>query len=185
MCNGVLAKLTECRRSDRELFDLCTDVNKVNISEFGNKVCQKSVAYHNSVRKQVNHEWMLKLRGSNFMELKKCAADKNSQDIYVYENLPIIACKTNCEYGIVNGEEFTVKSFDDKHVIINADKNISIKTNDLTKIFYPAYCLTVHRAQGSTFEGSFSIFEWELMDERLKYVALSRATKKSNINFAS
>ena len=23
LCDGVLAKLTECRRSDRELFDLC------------------------------------------------------------------------------------------------------------------------------------------------------------------
>ncbi len=115
------------------------------------------------------------------MELKKCVADKNSQDIYVYENLPIIACKTNGSYGIVNGEEFTVKSFDDKYVVLKSDKDILIKTNDLTKIFYPAYCLTVHRAQGSAFEESFSIFEWDIMDERLKYVALSRATKKLSI----
>jgi hypothetical protein len=45
--------------------------------------------------------------------------------------------------------------------------------------------MTVHRSQGSTFEGPYTIFEWEIMDPKLKYVALSRGTNKKNINFAT
>ena len=133
---------------------------------------------------------MLKLRGNNYLTLKKFEADKNSQEIYVYENLPLIACKTSGDYNVTNGEEFMVKDFNEKIVILKScdptdPKDISVKAEFLTKIFYPAYCLTVHRSQGTTFEGSYTIFEWEHMHKRLKYVALSRATKKSNINFVT
>src|SRR5690606_8708551 len=135
---------------------------------FGNLICTRSVAHHNSVRKHVNHEWMLQLRGNHYMTLKKCEADKNSQEIYVYENLPLMACKTNGDYNITNGEEFIVKSFHDKFVILKSEdsKDIPIKATDLTKLFYPAYCMTVYRSQGITFEGSYTIFEWEIMDPK-------------------
>ena len=53
LCDGVLMKLTECRRANRELFDLCADVSKVNIADFGNRRFLKSVAFHNSVRKKI------------------------------------------------------------------------------------------------------------------------------------
>ena len=56
------------------------------------------------------------------------------------------------------------------------EKNIEI--SDIANYFYPAYCITVHRSQGTTFDHPYTIFEWDLMDERLKYVALSRSTKK-------
>jgi len=133
---------------------------------------------------------MLQLRGNNYITLKKCEADKNSQEIYVYEKLPLIACKTNGDYGIVNGEEFIVKSFNEKFIILKSDdpkisKDISVKAADLTKIFYPAYCLTIHRVQGTTFDGPYKIFEWEILDNKLKYVALSRSTHKNNINFVT
>ena len=117
-------------------------------------------------------------------------ADKNSQEIYVYENLPLTACKTNGDYNVTNGEEFMVKDFNEKIVILKScdptdPKDISVKAEFLTKIFYPAYCLTVHRSQGTTIEGPYTIFEWEHMHKRLKYVALSRATHKNNINFVT
>ena len=53
----------------------------------------------------------VKLRGNNYLTLKKFEADKNSQEIYVYENLPLIACKTSGDYNVTNGEEFMVKDF--------------------------------------------------------------------------
>ena len=35
-----------------------------------------------------------------------------------------------------------------------------------------AYCITIHKSQGSTFDFSYSIHEWEKLDETLKYVSL-------------
>ena len=40
------------------LFDLCGDVSKVNKSEFGNKLLSRSVAFHNSKRKEINSKFM-------------------------------------------------------------------------------------------------------------------------------
>src|SRR4051794_24912948 len=63
-------------------------------------------------------------------------------------------------------------------------KKCSIKATDMTKLFYVSYCDRAS-TQGITFEGLYTIFEWELMDPKLKYVALSRGTNKKNINFAT
>jgi hypothetical protein len=104
ICDGLKVELTHCRRADRELFDLYTNVENVKIQDFKNTLCKKSVCYHNSVRRKINKEWMEKLRGDKYFTILKCKVDKNSQDINVYKGLPIMACKTNKALDIVNGE---------------------------------------------------------------------------------
>ena len=42
--------------------------------------------------------------------------------------------------------------------------------------------MTIHKSQGQTFTYDYQIYEWEKLDNRLKYVALSRATKINNIH---
>ncbi len=42
--------------------------------------------------------------------------------------------------------------------------------------------MTIHACQGCTFDEPYSIHEWERLDKHLKYVALTRATKKEFIN---
>ena len=49
-------------------------------------------------------------------------------------------------------------------------------------LFYPAYCITTHKAQGQTIKEPFTIHEFDRMDHKLKYVALTRATKLEDIN---
>ena len=49
-------------------------------------------------------------------------------------------------------------------------------------MFYVAYCITVHKSQGSTFRHEYTIHEFEKFDNRLKYVALSRSSNIKNIN---
>jgi ATP-dependent exoDNAse (exonuclease V) alpha subunit len=49
-------------------------------------------------------------------------------------------------------------------------------------MFRLAYCITTHSAQGATYDFEYSIYDWELMNKRLKFVALSRATSESLIN---
>ena len=53
-----------------------------------------------------------------------------------------------------------------------------------TRLFYPAYAITIYKSQGSTFDHSFTVHEWNhpYFDSRLRYVALSRATLLENIN---
>ena len=59
---------------------------------------------------------------------------------------------------------------------------IFVPFEDFTKMFYVAYCVTIHKSQGQTYDHSYTIHEWSMLDERLKYVALSRATQKKFIN---
>ena len=51
-------------------------------------------------------------------------------------------------------------------------------------VFYVAFCITIHKSQGSTFDHPYTIHDWghPSFDNRLKYVALSRTTKLENIN---
>ena len=67
-------------------------------------------------------------------------------------------------------------------MIMDDEKEIEIPINEFQKLFYVAFCITVHRSQGSTFNHSYTIHEFEKFDERLKYVALSRSVDKSLIN---
>ena len=61
-------------------------------------------------------------------------------------------------------------------------KSIEINIHNFQFLFYVAYAITIHKSQGSTFDFKYSIHEWEKLDETLKYVSLSRATKKNLIN---
>ena len=46
-----------------------------------------------------------------------------------------------------------------------------------------AYCITVHCSQGDTVSEPYSIYEWQRFDKTFMYVAISRATMKSQVNF--
>ena len=53
---------------------------------------------------------------------------------------------------------------------------------EFTKVFNVAFCIPTHRSQGSTFNNPYTIHEFQKFDDRLKYVALSRATSIDFIN---
>ena len=61
---------------------------------------------------------------------------------------------------------------------------LDIPFNLFQRLFYVAYCITIHKSQGTTFDFPYTIHEWshKRFDARLKYVALSRATNLENIN---
>ena len=70
-------------------------------------------------------------------------------------------------------------------IVIDSEEGGLIKTipfNEVCQLFYPAYCMTIHKAQGQTFRNEYTIYEWNRLDERLKYVALSRGVCKKNVN---
>ena len=184
---GLKVQLDYCRRADEVMFNICNNVENVDVSDFGKKHCVKSIAYHNHFRMKVNKKWMEKFSktADKSIELEKFMPDRLSQDITLYQELPLMACKTNMKYDIANGEEFTVDSFDKINATLKydgTDRTVKIPLKEITQFFYPSYCITVHKSQGSSFDFPYTIYEFDKFDERLKYVALSRSTNKNYIN---
>jgi hypothetical protein len=69
-------------------------------------------------------------------------------------------------------------------VIVKSEEGLQIPVpaEGFQLLFHPAYCITTHKSQGTTFNHPYTIHEWERFDNRLKYVALSRSTNLDFIN---
>ena len=105
----------------------------------------------------------------------------------MFDVLPIIATSTTKVSGspIFNSEEFDIIFVSDKKIkIANARDTIEIKHSEFKK-FDLAYCITVHKSQGSTYNFEYTIYDYNFshFDPKLLYTAMSRSTQKSNINF--
>jgi hypothetical protein len=200
ICDGQVLKLTKNWRAEAcpEFASFIEDLNKIkkghsiDFSKYGKKECRKSIAWTNRTRKVINNEWMLKeSKGKTCYFINNCK---------VFTGLPIIANETrtynNSPKGqagqartedIVNNEEFIVKSVNkDTLTITNPRLTTTIKHSEF-KYFDLAYCITVHKSQGSTFDFEFTIYDYKFkkFHKKLLYTAMTRATKKSNINFCN
>ena len=91
--------------------------------------------------------------------------------------IPIISKVNNEDIGIFNNQRFKIKKIDTFYITIEDDfKNlIKINISDFQKFFLPGYATTTHSAQGMSIGKPYTIHEWDRMDQRLKYVALSRS----------
>jgi cytidyltransferase-like protein len=176
----------------KRLFDLVQPENIMSLTKahFGNKMTNVHLSFTNKKRIAINEEMMLKAVKANnsrkqVLELKKLSYDDNSQDVELLSGMPVIARK-NCEASyIANNETFTIKEIRHKKQIIvieDDERKIKIAFKDFQYMFYVAYCITVHKSQGSTYNQPYTIHEWNnpKFDDRLKYVALSRSTNKDN-----
>ena len=145
---------------------------------------------------------MNKKIGSNILSVRRLCEDKEekkgsqivntnpTQDIYLYEGLPMIARITHNDL-IVNNERFIIKKINEDIVVLVSERpdeegnktinEIEIEIKDLQKYLLCAYCVTTHKSQGITIDGALTIHDWELMDKKLRYTAITRAKKLSNI----
>ena len=64
----------------------------------------------------------------------------------------------------------------------NEDKELMIQLEKFQEFFYPAYCITIYRAQGASYNFPYTIHEFNRLDKKLKYVALTRSTDIKFIN---
>jgi ATP-dependent exoDNAse (exonuclease V) alpha subunit len=115
--------------------------------------------------------------------LKANVNDENSQDVVLYPKLPIICKKNDKEMELINNEQFVVtKLTPDTVYFKNEERELKIGVNKFQEFFYPAYCITIHKSQGQSYNFPYSIHEWNRLDKRLKYVALTRSTDIKFIN---
>jgi hypothetical protein len=203
LCDGRKVELTTCRRvskAGQKLFNMCKDVSKADLSVFDDEIHERSLAYTNSVRKQVNARWMLqKRKGEKYITVPAVKGmEKHTQEAYIYKDLPLIAIATSSKYNIANAEEFRVVKFNAKEVTIGVvledgsidEEEIVIPVSELPNLVQPAYCISVHRSQCATYREPYTIFQTARMKDmgdmgkRLLYVALSRAADMSLINIS-
>ena len=98
--------------------------------------------------------------------------------------MPIIAYKNCKAMDIVNNESFKITDIDDEYIKFGNKRvqNLRISIDDFQRFFFVSYAITIHKSQGDTIKKPFTIHEWNKLDRRLKYVALSRATTCDHIN---
>ena len=101
--------------------------------------------------------------------------------------MQVIARKTftNGDIKISNNQTFIISNI--KKGIISifdeiTNNTIEIKQEEFQKYFLVAYAMTIHKSQGSSFNFPYAIHEWEKLEEKLKFVALTRTTDPSFIN---
>jgi ATP-dependent exoDNAse (exonuclease V) alpha subunit len=59
---------------------------------------------------------------------------------------------------------------------------IKINMDIFQKVFFVAYCITIHKSQGASYNFPYTIHEFDRLDKKLRYVALTRATDINHIN---
>ena len=124
-------------------------------------------------------------RGRKGLLLPALPYDKMSQEVRLNVSMPVISKLNSKEIGIVNNERFEITNIskvNNKITMKNEHKEIIIDNDKFQKLFRVAYCTTIHSVQGMSIGESYTLHEWEKYDQRLKYVALSRARSNDLIN---
>ena len=200
LSDGLQVALTVCRRSDDRLFNLYQDVDSVTETTLPMKaMTMRNLCYTNNYRKKLNQALMEKFlddqkkiqkrKTIQHVCLEQLLSDSNSQDVKIAKGMPVIA-KSNHKYQvkdkayeIVNNWRYTVtKVYADRFKMEDADGDVIEVEHDMfQRYFRVAFAVTIHCSQGQTISGKYTIHEWEKMDTRLKYVALSRGTDCDNV----
>lgn len=197
LCNSTRCELTEMKRYDIDLWNVSEQVyeddtynpvelyDKVSIHEMSKS---HNISYTNRTRKRINeavNNYMTK--NKKYINIEY-TGDKNEppQSVKAYEGMPLIATKNSKSGEMVNNETFKIKSVNEKQIVavsqrVGGEHEVTIKTEDFHKVFLMGYCLTAHKSQGETIDGQINIYDWAIMDKRLKYTAITRTTKKENV----
>ena len=193
LADGNRLQLSKCRRADDILYNLCNPKNipmlkKSQFTKSNDELYMNNLAFTNRKRIEINKKMMdLYINEHNVKPLliKAKKNDEHSQDVKLIKGMPIIARCTRDKLGILNNEMFTIESIDEEHIeITNDEQTLKIEINEFSNLFYVAFCITVHKSQGCTFNTKYQIHQWELFDYRLKYVALSRSSNIDYIHIA-
>lgn len=188
--------LTVMKRYDIDLYNTLKDVNNIDTTKFELKETQRNICYFNKTRIAVNEKWNKLLKHDGDLFIPENINDEYSQDMYIYNGLPVISKQTKRngdDILFANSETFTVKNYDERFITVwnerpdeNGVKEIYIydcPVNEFSKYFMMNYCSTTHKCQGETITDNYTIYDWNYMNEKLKYTAMSRAKSLQQISF--
>ena len=120
------------------------------------------------------------------LELAALDYSANNQDVKLTAGTPLMARVKDKGFDICNNEMFMIKKINKTKGTITVqaeggDRKLEIANKDIQRLFNVAWCITCHKSQGSTYDHPYTIHEFGKMDDRMKYVAISRSTKIEHI----
>lgn len=202
LCNYNKNILNVRKRYDETLYNLLEEVDKINVSDitkYPELITDRNICYYNKTRIRINKMWNDKNKKEGDLFLSKPIAKSKdedkyinlTQDMYIYENMPVIAMRTlfDKEEGLLfaNSETFNINFIGDEAIGIYNERPdetgqiepyyLHVPIEDFNKYFLMNYCSTTHKTQGETITENFTIYDWDAMDTKLRYTALSRAKK--------
>ena len=181
------------KRYDEKLSEILKDVENINMNNFKNKIeTTVNICYFNKTRKRINQYWNNKQKKVNSILIKADENDEMTQDIYLYNGLPLISRKTlKGGEEMINNEKFILNGYDDKYLFLSSERpdeegekiihKIDIDISQIHNYFLLNYCSTTHKAQGETIKENFTIYDFNFMSKKCKYTALSRAKRTEQI----
>lgn len=193
LCDGNRLVLTKNRRSDSIMWDIVHSMDSTDIrKQFGSNECFVNLCWRNKTRKAINKKCMERWNKLNpsYEPLFVRKGDdfiQSSQDMWLNIGMPVISKMTNNKHGIYNNESFVVKEILDDRIILENEMNpwLDVSVDEFRTFFNVAFAVTVHKSQGSTFDKPYMIHEWDLFTDKMKYVALTRTSKKELVNFST
>jgi ATP-dependent exoDNAse (exonuclease V) alpha subunit len=144
------------------------------------------MAFTHETRKIVNSNCMRRfIIDKKYISAKANLKDSKSQLAYLCVGLPIMAHTNNKKLNIYNSIQYNITAIDEIKKTFTFTNDINeIHTVDASRfnyLFYVSFCITIHASQGATFNTPYTIYDWSLLNDCLKYVALSRSTDIKNI----
>ena len=185
-------ELTKCRRADDTLYNLIKFNNIPNVkpsdftetNEYKNDI---HICYTNKKRIEINFIKMKEMYNKYYrkgLKLDGLTYDDRSQAVILNKGVPIISKVNNEDIGIFNNQRFKIVKIGTFTITFEDDfkKLLKVNITDFQKYFLVGYATTTHSAQGMSIGEPYTIHEWDRMDQRLKYVSLSRSRDISYIN---
>jgi hypothetical protein len=193
LTNFLRLELTECRRSDDDVYNLSLNVNGISPNQFkSDKIHFFNICFLNKTRHQVNKKCMdvkiKKAKGAKLAILNIGKLHTTDYEILLCKGIPIIARVNSIQMQIMNNELFTIEKVIKKTntiIIQSGEKSLTFQQEDFKKYFELAFCITNYGSQGETFNEPYGIYDWNLMSKNGKYVAITRATSINQINFCN
>jgi Fe-S cluster assembly iron-binding protein IscA len=196
ICNYNRNVLDVRKRYDEKLYNILEDVNNIKIDYIKEPLTERNICYFNKTRKRINKYWNDKKKKDGDLFILADEENDKTQDMYIYEGLPVIAMKTKHDGDNIlfaNSETFNVGNIDNEYISLccerpdeNGEKEIYIydcPIEDFRDYFLLNYCSTTHKSQGETITEEYTIYDWDCMTTKIKYTALSRAVKYENVYF--
>ena len=120
--------------------------------------------------------------------LKEFKNDEQTDELVIGIGTPLIANKSLSELGIAKNDMYSVSSYTGEVISLfnDSENRIELSYEEVYKHFYSGYCITIHKAQGETYDDKYTIHEWDKLSKhfpiarRLRYVAQSRSKDPEN-----
>jgi hypothetical protein len=192
LCGGTRCILTECKRSDKALFDWYTSISEggsryeLELKELVKQAkrdfprrdhARWHLCISHAKRKAINRREMLRLKPANAVFYPRVAAPgmtSEPQDLWLWPGVQVYACTRSVTKGLRNGMLYKVEAVGETTIL---EGGISLSKEEVSKYCRPSWANTYHSSQGLTLEGRVQLCDssHKHFTSRMLLMGLSRA----------